>query len=188
MGKRSKRDDILNATLKLIVQYDLDHTSMDMIAREARVGMGTIYNYFPGKEALVNELYRGLKQKVVAMVLTGYSPDAPIREQFFTMWRNMFNFYLRQPDVFQFLEQYSMSPIITPESKEFGWKLWETPIQVIEQGRRQQIVKDLPIDMLMLIANSPIYNLVREHIHGRIHLDKSKIEAAITACWDAIKL
>lgn len=184
----TKRNDILKATLTLIVQHDLDQTSMDMIAREARVGMGTIYNYFPSKEELVNGLYHELKQKVVDAVLRDHSPQAPLREQFFGVWRNMFRFYLANPDVFQFLEQYSYSPIITPESKELGWKLWEAPIKMIEQARAQQIVKDLPTDMLVLIANSPIYNLVREHIRGRIQLDDTQIEVAIAACWDAIKI
>lgn len=185
--RKSKRDDILHATLKLIVEHDLDHTSMDMIAREARVGMGTIYNYFPSKEELVNELYRSLKRQTVSAVLRGHSPDAPLREQFFVIWRNSFSFYLAHPDVFQFLEQYSYSPVISPESKELGWKLWEAPIRMVEEGRTQQVLKELPTDILMLIANSPIYNLVREHILGHIELDDGQIEAAITACWDAIK-
>jgi AcrR family transcriptional regulator len=161
---------------------------MDMIAREARVGMGTIYNYFAGKEDLVNELYRDLKQRMMGVVLKDHSPRSPLREQFFGIWRNVFKFYLANPDIFQFLEQYSYSPIITPESKELGWKLWEAPIKMIEEARAQQIVKDLPTDILMLIANSPIYNLVREHIRGRIQLDDAQIEVAIAACWDAIKI
>jgi AcrR family transcriptional regulator len=186
-SRKNKRNDILNTTLKLIVEHDLDNTSMDMIARGASVGMGTIYNYFPSKEDLVNELYRNLKREVVGAVLRDYSPEAPLREQFFSIWRNSFSFYLANPDIFQFLEQYSYSPIISPESKQLGWKLWEVPIRLVEEGRRQQVLKALPTDILMLIANSPIYNLVREHILGHITLDDSQIEAAITACWDAIK-
>jgi AcrR family transcriptional regulator len=185
--RKSKRDDILDTTLKLIVEHDLDHTSMDMISRGANVGMGTIYNYFPSKEALVNELYSDLKRQVVRAVLTDHNPQAPLREQFFAVWRNTFRFYLANPDVFQFLEQYSYSPIITPQSKELGWKLWEVPIRMVEEGRRQQVLKELPTDILILIANSPIFNLVREHILGRIKLDDNQVEAAITACWDAIK-
>src|SRR3990172_5370354 len=92
MVKTSKRDDILYATLKLIVQHDLENTSMDMIAQKAQVGMGTIYNYFPGKEELVNELYRELKRRMVSAVLKEYSPDAPLREQFVTIWRSVFYF------------------------------------------------------------------------------------------------
>ena len=189
MTETTKRDDILKATLKLIVQHDLEHTSMDMIAKEAKVGMGTIYNYFSSKEELVNQLYLELKRNLGNAILQDYSPEAPLREQFFGLWRNLFQFHLRHPDVFQFLEQYSFSPIITPETKALvGWKLWDLSIQIIEHGRKQQILKDLPADILLLIATSPINNLVKEHISGRISLDESRVEAALTACWDAIKL
>jgi hypothetical protein len=41
---------------------------------------------------------------------------------------------------------------------------------------------------LALIANAPLLNLVNGHLAGQIKLDDKAIEAAITACWDAIKL
>jgi AcrR family transcriptional regulator len=189
MTDTTKRDDILQATLKLIVQHDLDHTSMDMIAKEAKVGMGTIYNYFPSKEELVNQLYLESKRKLGGTILQDYSPEAPLREQFFHLWRNFFHFHLRHPDIFQFLEQYSFSPIITPETKaSVGWRFWEISHRIMENGRQQQILKDLPPDILLLIATSPINNLVKGHLDGQINLDERRVEAAITACWDAIKL
>src|SRR5262245_48125757 len=108
MGKSSKRDDILNATLRLIVRHDLENTSMDMIAKEAQVGMGTIYNYFPSKEVLVNELYRRLQCESAGASMQGYSESAPLREQFVRLLRNKFHFYLDNPETFQVLQQYGM--------------------------------------------------------------------------------
>ena len=187
MGKSSKRDDVLNATLRLIVRHDLENTSMDMIAKEAQVGMGTIYNYFPSKEILVNELYRSLQHESASASMQGFTDTAPLREQFVRMLRNKFHFYLNNPETFQVLQQYSMSPILDAETKAEGWTLWQTPIRIVEQARAQQIVKELSTDKLMLIATSPIISLVREHISGNITLTEDDIEAAITACWDAIK-
>jgi len=86
------------------------------------------------------------------------------------------------------LTQYSLSPTITQESKDLGMRLWQEPIRLIELGQAQMMVKPLPVELLMLIANAPLANLVQGHIDGRIHLDDSSIDAAITACWDAIKL
>lgn len=184
----TKRSDILNATLKLLVQHDLDHTSMDMIAKEAQVGMGTIYNYFASKEELVNALYSELKLKVGKAVMEGHSSDTPLREQFFLIWRNICYFYLEHPETYLFLERYAYSPIITGESKSLGDQFWEEPMKIIEQARQHQILKDLPLNMLIVIAASPIYTVVREHILGNFRLTKQQIETSITACWDAIKL
>src|SRR5260370_36213915 len=188
MTKSTKRDDILKAALTLIVKYDLDHTSMDMIARQAQVGMGTIYNYFPGKEDLVNQLYRELQDQLLSVLLRDHSVDAPLREQFFATVRSKFHFYLENPDAAQFLEQYAYSPVITPETQKSAWKVWQMPTQIMEQGRKQQILKDLPSIVLIMLTSSAIYNLVRGHQQGWIPLDDNLIEATIAACWDAIKL
>ena len=183
-----KRDNILQATLRLIVARGLESTPMSLIASQAAVGMGTIYHYFESKEELVNALYRKLKLRVHEAMLDGYAADAPLRQRFFCIWRNLFRFYLANPDLFQFLDQYSLSPVITPESKEAGMQLWQEPIRLFQEGHAQQIFKDMPIHLLMLIANAPLVNLVRGHIEGQVQLDEPAIEAAITACWDAVKL
>lgn len=47
---------ILDAALKLIVQYGYDKTSMNDIAQEANVSKGAIYLHFPGKDALFEKL------------------------------------------------------------------------------------------------------------------------------------
>ncbi len=188
MAGSKKRDDILKAALKLIVEHDLDQTSMDMIAKEAQVGMGTIYNYFPSKEKLVNQLYRELQGKLLQAILQDYSDDAPIREQFFTVVRNKFYFYLRHPDIAQFIERYAYSPIISYESADEPQQMWQVPLQIMERGRQQQILKDLPTQVLIILNGSAIYSLVQEHLRGRIDLDDDLIAATIAACWDAIKL
>ena len=184
----AKRQDILDTTLRLIVQRGLEAAPMSLIAQEAGVGMGTIYHHFSGKDELVNVLYRELKQRTHTAMMTGHEESAPVRERFFRMWRNLFDLYLAEPDLYRFLTQYSLSPTITQESKDLGMRLWQEPIRLIEQGQAQVMVKPLPLELLMLIANAPLANLVQGHIDGRIQLDSPSIDAAITACWDAIKL
>jgi len=186
--RSGKRQDILVTTLRMVVQRGLEATPMSLIAQEAGVGMGTIYHHFSGKDDLVNVLYRELKQRTHSAMMGGYEESAPVRERFFRMWRNLFDLYLSEPDLYRFLTQYSMAPTITQESKDLGMRLWKEPIPLIELGQAQMMVKPLSIELLMLIANAPLANLVQGHIDGRIRLDGSSIDAAITACWDAIKL
>jgi TetR/AcrR family transcriptional regulator, repressor of fatR-cypB operon len=187
-SRRDKRQNILDTTLRLIVKHGLEATPMSLIGRQAHVGMGTIYHYFPSKESLVNVLYGELKVKVNQAMLHNYKREAPVRERFFQIWRNLFHFYLENPDAYRFLEQYSVSPIITAESRAHGMKLWEEPIRVFEDGKAHQVLKPLDIYLLALIANAPLLNLVNGHLAGQIVLDDRSIEAAIIACWDAIKL
>ena len=52
-----KRDAILAAALRLITRFGLHNTPMSAVAREAGVAVGTVYLYFPSKEAMINALY-----------------------------------------------------------------------------------------------------------------------------------
>lgn len=47
------RDEILDATERLLVRYGYSKMTMDDLAREAGIGKGTIYLYFPSKEEVV---------------------------------------------------------------------------------------------------------------------------------------
>ncbi len=183
-----KREAIVRATLKLVVDHGLESTPMSLIGKAADVGMGTIYHYFPSKEELVNTLYRETKQRVYNAMMFDYQRDLPIRERFFRIWRALFSYYLRHPYEFLFMEQVGFSPILTEETRAEGYKIWEEPIQLFEDAQAAQVIKNLPLSLLGFIAGAPLNNLVRGHFANQIVLNDELIEAAITACWDAIKL
>src|SRR5690242_12712168 len=52
-----KREAILAAALRLIARLGLHAAPMSAVAREAGVAAGTLYLYFPSKEAMINALY-----------------------------------------------------------------------------------------------------------------------------------
>ena len=52
----TKKENILSAALSLLTQKGVHNTPMSAIAKSAGTGMGTIYNYFPNKELLINEI------------------------------------------------------------------------------------------------------------------------------------
>src|SRR5215203_2564488 len=52
-----KRQAILAAALRLIARLGLHAAPMSAVARDAGVAAGTLYLYFPSKEAMINALY-----------------------------------------------------------------------------------------------------------------------------------
>lgn len=52
------RDQLLNVATRVFASADAE-SSMRAIAREAGVGIGTLYRHFPTKESLVDAVYRG---------------------------------------------------------------------------------------------------------------------------------
>lgn len=54
--KDATRDRIVEAALALFRQRGLEATTTREIAREARIATGTLFNYFPSKEAILAQL------------------------------------------------------------------------------------------------------------------------------------
>lgn len=61
----AKRQKILDTTLKMILESGIQNASMGKISKASGVAVGTIYHYFTSKEALVTELYKTLKLKML---------------------------------------------------------------------------------------------------------------------------
>ena len=55
------------ATLELAAQHGLGHVSMNMIAERVGIKKPSLYNHFASKEALIEELYRFLRQRAMEL-------------------------------------------------------------------------------------------------------------------------
>lgn len=77
------RQAILDATLALLVTEGFDAMSIEAIAARAGVGKKTIYRWWPSKEALVIDAFKGLQQTLTPVIDTG-----SFRQDFLLMYRN----------------------------------------------------------------------------------------------------
>ena len=81
--RRSRQlvDSLIEATGRALVEYGLDHTTTVRIAEIAGVSVGSLYQYFEGKEALVealmDKLAGGIAQGLRRLPL---ADDADLRE------------------------------------------------------------------------------------------------------------
>ena len=56
-SSNNAKELILKTALKLFSKNGLEGTSIRMIATEAEISNGLIYNYFPGKDELLQSLF-----------------------------------------------------------------------------------------------------------------------------------
>ena len=183
----SKKDDILNTTLRLVIEKGIHNTPMSLIAEKARVGMGTIYNYFASKEELINALYLKLKEEEAAYMLNNFQSGMSVRQSFFFFWTNILSYFISNPREFQFLEQFYFSPLIDLEARQQGALYFAELIKVYEDGQNQEILKKGDIIQQIYFTHGSLASLAKFHILGDIRLDKNAIKNAVTAAWDALK-
>lgn len=67
---RATVDAILEATAQVLVKEGYEGTSTNRVAERAGVSVGSVYQYFPNKEALVGELVDRYAAEALEMVLT----------------------------------------------------------------------------------------------------------------------
>lgn len=83
--KNQRKEDILDAFEALIAKYSVDKTTMQEIADSVGISVGTLYNEFADKEALIDALVDRLEislvKKINTIKFTSNAPDEQL-EQF----------------------------------------------------------------------------------------------------------
>jgi len=183
----NKKDSIILAALELLVSNGIHATPMSAIAKHAKTGMGTIYNYFPNKEVLVNCIYIYIKEKEEQIVLNQIT-EGPIKKQFESHYLGVIKFYAENPVFFDFMHQFQASPIITDESKEQAYQVIEPVISLIRQGQEEGIIKNIdPYIILSFLAGS-ILHFLSKHLRDSSIFDNKLIDTHLLLVWDAIKM
>ncbi len=88
---------VLETTLSLIIEKELQATSMSLIAKKSGISTGSIYHYFDSKETIINELYKAIVLFNGEYVLQNVYTDEPLRTRLERAWENMIRLSLEYP-------------------------------------------------------------------------------------------
>jgi len=119
-NKRAVRARLVAATLKLAVAHGFDATSVAEITAQAGVAKGTFFNYFPTKEAVIEERYDELFGRALAIVEAS-GPSSP-REWFRSVFGRMARSLARERRIVQLvlLEGPRIKSIAAKERASFA--------------------------------------------------------------------
>src|SRR5690348_13149980 len=89
--RASKEDQILRAGLELFTERTFAGAAVPVVAERAGVATGTIYRYFPSKEALLNAVYQQWKGELKRRLVDDRENDPASasrssREEFHHWW------------------------------------------------------------------------------------------------------
>src|SRR5258706_7203965 len=106
----SKKESILKSTLELIKDNGFHGTPISLIAQKAGVASGTIYHYFPSKDAIIIELHHAIKKQMVAAMFSNGETKKEYKQQFFEGWTNLCKYFINNPSALIFVQQFNSSP------------------------------------------------------------------------------
>jgi len=182
-----KREQIILAALRLLAEKGIQATPMSAIAREAGTGMGTIYNYFATKEELINAIYLYIKFSEIDQIVKSIDESASLKMKFFHYYTSFIHFYLKHPESFAFMDQFHSSPVITEDTKEKGRSGFMPVIDLIQQGQREGIIKQIDLDPILHFIGGTVTTYVRWIIDIGPQQHAKHLEQQLRMVWDAIK-
>ncbi|MEL6526564.1 MAG: hypothetical protein AAFQ07_12735, partial [Chloroflexota bacterium] len=97
------------------------------------------------------------------------------------------NHYKKHPQEFLFGERYAHSPYISDAVLDEVNQMWSKLVELFEEARREDLIKDIPLNCFLPIVTGVINASIHSHIMGRLILTDILIETIITAAWDAVK-
>ncbi|APY00470.1 TetR/AcrR family transcriptional regulator [Lacinutrix venerupis] len=181
----NKKEAIQSAAITLLTKKGVHNTPMSAIAKAAGTGMGTIYNYFPNKEALINAIYVSIKQQETN-VFKAFDASKPIKTQFENYYAAIIDFFIAHPTYFQFMEQLQASPIITETSREEGTKSITEVYRLLVKGQQERIIKAINVEELLMFIGGSILSYLRWYFNQN-ETKKATLNNQINLLWDAIK-
>ena len=156
-----KRSQLIEASIDLFSKEGFWNTSTARISRHAGVATGTLFNYFPSKEALIDEVYVLLKRELM-QALASSSPDPDNLEGFFS---KVYSAYIRwgvaNPQRFMLLEQLRLSDLVSESAQQQVWADYAFIADVIDEASRPGQFADIPQDYLLRLITAHIETSVR---------------------------
>jgi len=181
----NKRLDIIMAAMKLFTEKDIQATPMSAIAKEAKTGMGTIYNYFATKEELINAIYVHIKEEQVT-AFKSLVTDKGMHAQFDAFLEGMISYFMANPLHFYFTEQFKNSPLLTADSLEWTMKPYEPLIVCISKGQKKGSVKPMPVNDVIYFLDGALNSFTWVSITDK-KVKKKALENHLSMAWNAIK-
>jgi AcrR family transcriptional regulator len=182
-----KREAIINAALKLFTERGFDGTPTALISKEAGVATGTLFRYFPTKEALINSAYSTAKGNLVRAMRDGLEDRKTMESKMRLIWGNTIRWGLRNPDELLFLEQFAASPYITRITEEEAMRQFEFFGELIEQGVSGGKLKDIHRGLMIEMMFSACIAVIKKILAHRLH-DQTEmlIDSSFELVWGGL--
>ncbi|UHA71949.1 TetR/AcrR family transcriptional regulator [Paenibacillus sp. 481] len=132
-----RRKQIVDAAAQSFALFGYKATTMDQVAKIAKVGKGTIYTFFTNKEELFNEILQQLILEMKEIADREIQPHKPFFE----------NLYCVLDRVLEFRSQHELAIKLSQELRDIGTPMAKEALNQFEGALLQYIERHLTIAM-----------------------------------------
>jgi len=137
--KPEKIESILDTARKMFARYGLRKTSLEEVARMARVAKATIYNYFGSKDRVYLEVLRREVDEVVEKVSSSVAQETSPKDKLVAFARAKFR-YMRQAINILNLDREGVEKLL-PSAEGIRSELFEQEVNIIRSILNEGVEK-----------------------------------------------
>lgn len=159
-----KRERIIRAALELFTESAYASTTVPDIAERAGVAAGTIYRYFPSKEALANAIYQAEKlamRDALLEALAALGPDPDSSAEVRACWSALLGLLFEHRTGVLFLEGQQHAAYLTDESRAIAAEVDEIAVGVVARGQAAGAIKSERPDLLVAMLFGSFVGLAK---------------------------
>ncbi len=179
----AKQAAVLDAALALFADRTFGGTNMPDLARAAGVAAGTIYRYFPSKEALVNAVFVQWKAEMHERLVTQRPADLTTREEFDWWWSGLVEFSADHPVAFSFLESHRHEPYLDERSRALADQIDLAAMAFVRRGQRRHELRPGAPDMLVALVFGALVGLRKVEQRRGEPFSRRDLARAHDAAW-----
>lgn len=184
---KDKKTAIMDAALKLFTERGFHGTSTAQISKEAGVGTGTLFIYFPTKEDLINSLYFEVKGQLSQSMGKEFEAQSTFQDKFRKIWSNLVKWGVDNQEEFLFVGQFCSSPYITKFTREEVMKEYVFLHDLVNEGIKTGVIRDFSSELTIAMfyqASRTVVNLI---LDSDLSQDKNKfIEDGFQIIWNGL--
>lgn len=181
--KEKTKQKIINGTMKLFKKHGIDGTTMEQIAREADIAKGTLYNYFPVKEAIIDEYIKRSSSEKNSERISRLPQIPDTRSRMILSFSELIQGVQAQKEIFENYLVYQMKNTISlqkEESEKSGIELLAT--EIIQLGQRNaEIRKDYSVEVMVDLF---VFAFIEVAKHFYMDPEKFNASETIEYCVD----
>lgn len=178
-----KKQAIFESMLELIREHGFHGAPMSLVAKNAGVAAGTIYHYFKSKDQLIVALYEYNRDRVASVIESAFRIDSSYRENFFNIWTELYRFYVQEPNVLIFFEQFVNSPFKVDRYPDYTRGRFYS---FLAEGIRKGLLKSVKPEFLLVLVMGSINAIAKMHVFGKVTLTKKDLHGTAEIIWEGI--
>jgi AcrR family transcriptional regulator len=187
------RQRLVRAALELFTAQGYHPTTTPQIAKKAGIAEGTIYRHFPGKQQLLNELYRGAARWAVQLVRQAESPATPpvesdaARDRLARTAELLVDGARREPAVVRLFFFQDLAGELDDKSREAAREFRGALENLVAHGKSEGTIRAGGVDALAAAWLGVVRVALERILTREWGVSSAGVRLCTEAAWDAIK-